>query len=157
MTLHMSAMMLLLLSVAPVALAQAGAKLSDAEQQVQQLNAAEVQAFLKQDPAAMERIWSDDMRVTNPLNQLVTKQDVLGMMKSGFLVITSYDRRIEYMQDYGDIVVVAGSETVLWGGKMPVAGKTQELRFTAVWRKQDGRWQEVLRHANIIPQNRPSA
>jgi hypothetical protein len=53
---------------------------------------------------------------------------------------------------YGDTVIVAGNETVLWGGKMPTAGKTERLRFTAVWMKQNGRWQEVARHANIIPQ-----
>jgi hypothetical protein len=48
-------------------------------------------------------------------------------------------------------VIAAGSETVVWGGKMPNAGKTEHLRFTAVWMKQGGRWQEVARHANIVP------
>ena len=52
------------------------------------------------------------------------------MVKSGFLVITSYDRQIEYVRVYGDTVIAAGSETVVWGGKMPNAGKTEHLRFT---------------------------
>ena len=47
---------------------------------------------------------------------------------------------------YGDTVIVAGSETALWGGRMPNAGKTEHLRFTAIWMKQRGRWQEVVRH-----------
>ena len=62
----------------------------------------------------------------------MTKQQVLGMIASGFLVITSFDREIEYLRVYGDIVIVAGGETVVWGGKMPNAGKTEHLRFTAV-------------------------
>jgi hypothetical protein len=74
------------------------------------------------------------------------------MVESGFLVITSYDRQIEYARVYGDTVILAGSETVTWGGKMPNAGKVEHLRFTAVWMKQSGRWQEVARHANILPQ-----
>ena len=74
------------------------------------------------------------------------------MVKSGFLVITSYDRQIEYVRVYGDIVIAAGRETVIWGGKMPNAGKTEHLRFTGIWMKQGGRWQEVARHANIVPQ-----
>lgn len=100
----------------------------------------------------MARVWSDDMVVTNPLNKFVTKQQVLGTVKSGFLVITAYDRRIEYVRVYGDTVIVAGSETVTWGGQMPNAGKAENLRFTAIWIKQQGRWQEVARHANIVPQ-----
>jgi len=123
-----------------------------AEQEVRDLSAEEVQAFLHRDPKAMARLWSDDLVVTNPLNKFVNKQQVLGMAESGFLVITSYDRRIEYARVHGDTVILAGSETVVWGGKMPNAGKTEELRFTAVWMKQSGRWQEVARHANIVPQ-----
>jgi hypothetical protein len=74
------------------------------------------------------------------------------MVESGFLVITSLDRQIEYLRVYGDTVLVAGRETAQWGGKMPNAGKTEHLRFTSVWMQQEGRWQEVARHANIIAQ-----
>ena len=127
-------------------------KQASAEQAVRQLNTEEVQAFLQKDAAAMARVWSDDMVVTNPLNKFVTKQQVLGMVQSGFLVITAYDRRIEYVRVYGDTVIVAGSETVTWGGKMPNTGKVENLRFTGIWMKQQGHWQEVARHANIVPQ-----
>lgn len=131
--------------------AQATDKDKHAEEEVRRLNSEEVSAFLHRDSAAMARLWSDDMVVTNPLNKFVTKKDVLGMMESGFLVITSYDRRIEYMRVYGNTVIVAGAETVTWGGKMPNAGKAENLRFTAIWMRQNGRWQEVARHANIVP------
>jgi hypothetical protein len=100
----------------------------------------------------MARLWSDDLVVTNPLNKFVNKHQVLEMVESGFLVITSYDRQLEYIRTNGDTVIVAGSETVVWGGKMPNAGKTEHLRFTGIWLKQGGRWQEVARHANIVPQ-----
>lgn len=126
---------------------------ASAEQEVRKLNADEVEAFLQNDPKSMARLWSDDLVVTNPLNKFVNKRQVLGMVESGFLVITSYDRQIEYLRLYDDgTVIVAGSETVKWGGKMPNAGKTEHLRFTGVWMKQAGRWQEVARHANIVPE-----
>jgi uncharacterized protein (TIGR02246 family) len=140
------------LSVIPVSVsAQAKNQGKSAEAEVRRLNKNEVDAFLHKDTKAMARIWSDDLVVTNPLNKFVTKKDILGMAESGFLVITSYDRRIEYLRVYGVMVVVAGSEEVVWGGQMPNAGKTEHLRFTAVWMKQDGRWQEIARHANIVP------
>jgi Domain of unknown function (DUF4440) len=122
------------------------------EQDVRKLNAEEVAAFLSNDPKSMSRVWSDDFVVTNPLNKFVTKQQVLGMVQSGFLVITSYDRQIEYVRVYNDAVIVTGRETVVWGGKMPNAGRTEHLRFTAVWMQQQGRFQEVARHANVVPQ-----
>jgi ketosteroid isomerase-like protein len=123
-----------------------------AEDAVRQANAEEIQAFLDNDPKAMARLWSDEFVVTNPLNKFVNKSQVLGMVQSGFLVITSYDRHIDYVRIDGDFAIVAGVETVTWGGKMPNAGKTQQLRFTAVWKnQQQGQWQEIARHANIVP------
>ena len=123
-----------------------------AEVEVRRLNGEEVQAFLQKDAQTMARLWSDDLVVTNPLNRFVNKQQVLGMVESGFLVITSYDRQIEYARVYGDTVIVAGRETVVWGGRMPNAGKAELLRFTGVWMRQRGRWQQVARHANVVPQ-----
>jgi len=123
-----------------------------AEEEVRRLNNEEVEAFLHKDSKAMARLWSDDFVVTNPLNKFLNKQQVLGMMESGFLVIASYDRQVEYLRFYGDVAIAAGREAVLWGGKMPNAGKTEHLRFTGIWMKQGGRWQEVARHANIVPQ-----
>jgi len=140
------------LSVPAQVLAPTTEKDKPAEDEVRRLNAEEVEAFLHSDPKAMERLWSDDFVVTNPLNKFVNRQQVLGMVQSGFLVITSLDRRIEYVRVYGNTVIVAGSETVLWGGKMPNAGKTEHLRFTGIWMKEGGRWQQVARHANIVPQ-----
>jgi ketosteroid isomerase-like protein len=122
------------------------------EQELRRLNTEEPDAFLHKDAKALADLWSDDLVVTNPLNEFVTKQQILGMVESGFLVITSYVRSIEYVRVYGDTVIVAGSETVVWGGKMANAGKVEHLRFTGVWIKQAGRWQEVARHANIVRQ-----
>ena len=123
-----------------------------AEAEVRQLSADEVQAFLRRDAAVMARLWSDDFVVTNPLNQFVTKRQVLEMVQSGVLVITSFDRQIEYVKVYDDTVILAGRETVVWGGKMPNAGQTEQLRITAVWMNQGGRWQQAARHANIVPE-----
>lgn len=141
--------------LAPLAVAQVKAPASKAsksvEEEIRLLNAEEVNAFVHQDPREMARLWSDDFVVTNPLNKFVDKKAVLGMVESGFLVITAYERQIEYVHVFGSTVIVAGAETVTWGGKMPNAGKTEHLRFTAVWMLQHGRWQQVARHANIVP------
>src|SRR5947208_16928668 len=107
------AVLLILTSALDFAQAAATATPDDkhVEEEIRQLNGEEVDAFLHKDARAMARIWPDDFVVTNPLNKLVTKQQVLGMVKSGFLVITSFDRQIEYLRIYGDIVMVAAGET----------------------------------------------
>jgi len=121
------------------------------EADVRAASAAEVDAFLRRDAATMAGLWSDDFVVTNPLNQFVTKAQVLKLVSSGVLVITAFTRELEYAKVYGDTVILAGRETVVWGGKMPNADRTEHLRITAVWMKQQGRWQQVARHANIVP------
>ena len=122
-----------------------------AEAAVRQASAQEVKAFKDNDAGELAKLWSDDMVVTNPLNKFVTKQQVLGMVKSGVLTFTADDRVIEYAHVYGNTVILAGNETVTWGSKMPHAGKTERILFTAVWMKRAGRWQEVARHANVVP------
>jgi len=114
-------------------------------------NAREVAAFMAVDVKALEGLWADGMVVTNPLNQFVTKSQVLGMVASGVLRFASYDRKIEYIGAYGDIAIVAGAESVVWAGKMPMAGQSSRLRFTGVWQRSGSGWREVARHANIIP------
>jgi ketosteroid isomerase-like protein len=121
------------------------------EAEVRRASDEEVQAFLRKDSKALARLWSDDFVVTNPLNQFVTKQQVLGMVDSGVLIITSFERQVEYLKVYGNTVIVAGRESAIWGGKMPSAGRSESLRFTAIWMKQQDRWQEVARHANVLP------
>ena len=133
---------------APVLQEPAGGR--DAEQAVRALSAQEVDAFLRKDRQRLAILWSEDFVVTNPLNRLAKKMDVLAMIDSGFLVITEYERRIEYVRAEKDLVILAGSETVTWGGAMPGAGTPQQLRFTAVWRRVPGGWQQIARHANAI-------
>ena len=122
------------------------------EEQIRRLNAQEVEALLHNDVKTLGVLWSDDFVVTNPFNKFVNKRQVLSMIASGKLAISSLERQIEYVHVYGDTVIVAGSESATWAGKMPNAGQTSHLRITSVWMKQAGRWQQVARHANIVVQ-----
>src|SRR5262245_30717522 len=120
------------------------------ESEVRTVSAQEVEALMHNDLRTLRRLWSDEFVVTNPLNKFVNRQQVVELIESKTLAFTSYDRQIEYVRIYDATAIVTGSETVIWAGKMSNAGKTSHLRFTAVWLKQEGRWQEVARHANIV-------
>jgi ketosteroid isomerase-like protein len=120
------------------------------EDEIRRLNTQEVEGLLKNDVKTLSALWSDDLVVTNPFNKFINKQQVVQMTASGTLAFSSYKRDVEYVRVYGDTAVVAGSETVVWAGKLPTAGQTSNLRFTSVWRKQGKTWQQVARHANMI-------
>lgn len=139
---------LLLLSAGPT-LGQSN-QVPEIEREIRALNAREVDALLRNDVATLNGLWSNDFVVTNPFNKFIDKKQVVGMTASGNLAFTSYDRQIEYVRVYGDTAVVSGAETVAWAGKMPNAGTTSRLRFTAIWMKQDGRWQQIARHASMV-------
>jgi len=137
--------------VAGTAVAEPRVSPPNQDPELRQANAREVSAFMATDPVALAQLWSDDFLVTNPLNQVATKSQVLAMVKDGMLSFKSYGRTIEYIEHYGDIAIVIGSEAVEWSGKMPLAGKVLPLRYTAIWQHGKGGWQEVARHANIVP------
>ncbi|HEY0780746.1 MAG TPA: hypothetical protein VGD56_22505 [Gemmatirosa sp.] len=80
-----------------------------------------------------------DRHAPTPQNTSVNKQQVLGIIAAGTLAVPSYVRRIEYVHAYGDVVVVAKSETMAWAGTLPMAGPTSSLRFTALWMACGGR------------------
>lgn len=121
------------------------------EASLRAVNASELADFMAADTKGLDGLWADSFVVTNPLNRLATKAQVLDMVGSGVLRFTSLERKIEYVRFYGDIAVVAGTETAVWAGKMPMAGKASQLRFTAVWQRSGTGWLEIARHANIIP------
>ena len=114
-------------------------------------NDQEVAAFMARDTQSLSRLWADDFMVTNPLNKVATKAEVLSMVRDGMLSFKSYQRNIEHIRQYGDIAVIIGNENVEWAGKMPLAGRVLPLRFSAVWLHTRGHWLQVARHANVVP------
>lgn len=145
-----------LAGVAPrIATAQATSRTTTADmsaEEVRRLSSEEVEAFVQKDLKTMATLWSDDLVVTNSANTFLNKQQLLRMVESGLLAIASYDRHVDYLRTYGDMVIVAGRETIIWVGILPNAGKTEHLRFTGIWMKQGGRWREIARHASIATQ-----
>jgi hypothetical protein len=144
------AMVVLTLIMTCISFSSAQNKERHVAAELRRVNGQEVAGLLRNDVTLLRRIWSDKLVVTNPLNNFVNKQDVLRLIESGILAFSSYERTLDYIHVYGNIAVVAGSETVVWAGKMPNAGRESHLRFTGIWMRQKGHWQQVARHANIV-------
>jgi ketosteroid isomerase-like protein len=137
-----------------VAAARAGAAPPDAagswEQEVRAAEQKHRAAFLAQDVAALQAMFSDDFVVNSPLNAVVDKARLLDMVRKGVLAISSFEQNIEQVRRYGDVVVVMGADSVVYAAPSPNAGRTDRRRFTDLWRSEGGRWRFVARQASII-------
>jgi len=120
------------------------------EQEVRAAEQKHRAAFLAQDVAALQAMFSDDFVVNSPLNSIVDKARLLDMVRKGVLTISSFEQNIEQVRRYGDVVVVMGADSVVYAAPSPNAGRTDRRRFTDLWRSEGGRWRFVARQASII-------
>jgi ketosteroid isomerase-like protein len=124
------------------------------EQTIRKLEAAEANAILRGDVAALEKLWADDFTVNNPQNQISRgRKEVLDRVRSGLIKYSSFAREIESVRLYGDTVIVMGLEVVAPIGDAPGAGQALRRRFTNIWMKRNGKWLLTARHASVICQN----
>jgi hypothetical protein len=142
-------MILAVLTVLGMSLA-AQTNASATDEAVRKLHDDERVALDKRDIPVLERCFADGFVVTNPFNKFMNKQQVLDGVRSDMIAVKNFKRRLDYVRIYGDMAIVAGTETGVWAGKMPLAGQPVDLRITGVARKVNGQWVEVARHASVI-------
>jgi len=119
--------------------------MTDDEKQIRQLHAELCQAVLDGDVATLDRLWSDDFVVANPLHHIFAKAQVLGAIEDGRIHHASYERRIDYLRVDGDTAVVMGGETVVDDGA------SIARRYTEVWLRREGQWRQTARHTHVVP------
>jgi ketosteroid isomerase-like protein len=121
-----------------------------AEQVVRRLHNELVQAQLKGDAVALDRIWADDHTFTNPLGVVQTKAERLGEIKSG-------DRRLEFFS-VADVQVRVYGNTAVVTSHATLKGQRQGHDFSGQYRGIDvyvnnrGQWQVVAAQATRIVQ-----
>jgi ketosteroid isomerase-like protein len=120
------------------------------EQEIRAAEKLHLKAFLDKDMTALDSLVSDDFVVNSPRNSVITKQQLLGMVRDGVLAISSFDQAIEAVRRFGDIVTVMGEDRLTYIAPSPNAGQTHRRRFTDIWRRQDGRWRFIARQASLI-------
>jgi len=118
------------------------------EKKIRKLEQAEVDALLRNDLAAMEKLWAEDYTVNNPRNEVGKASD--GPIRAGIRTYSSFLREIERVLIHGNTIIVMGRETVVPKGSSPDAGQTIYRRFTNIWMRKNGKWLLTARHANVI-------
>ena len=125
------------------------------EIEVRALEQTVVTAILNADTNTLKRVWAPEFLVNNPRNDISGNRDsVLLVQKAGTIDYSKFERVIERMQFQNNLVITMGHELFASRNDMPgvKAGQVYKRRFTNIWLRKNGRWQQIARHASIICQ-----
>lgn len=121
------------------------------EQEIRALDAQEAEAMLAADLATLGRLWSSGFVVNAPDNTVKAKEQVLEAVRDSRITYSAFTRTVERVVVQGDLAISMGGETVVPEGDPGGAGKEVPHRYSHVWRKIDGSWLLIARHANEVP------
>jgi ketosteroid isomerase-like protein len=122
------------------------------ETTIRSLEEQERTAVLKEDVPALERLWSEQLIVNTPQNEIsADRAVVLDRVKRGLIRYSQFDRQIEVIRLSGDLAIVMGSETIVRKGDATGTPSAVHRRFTNIWRQSAQGWHLIARHANVVP------
>jgi ketosteroid isomerase-like protein len=119
----------------------------DAKKAVLAAEQAFVDAMIKADKVALEKLLADDLVYVHSSSKAETKAEVLQVISSGSATYESIEFRDTAVRQYGDVVITNHKAVI----KTKQTG-VSNLFVTHVWVKNKGGWQFASRHAARLPQ-----
>jgi ketosteroid isomerase-like protein len=124
--------------------AEAPPATEDVEAIVSQLERDWVNAIVKKDTAALDRLLAAEFNGTSPTAHVYGKAMAIDDLSRGTYVVESMNLDEVSVNAYGDVAVAFTSqEEKSRYGNQDVSG---HYHYTDVWAKKDGRWQAVASH-----------
>jgi ketosteroid isomerase-like protein len=130
--------------------------LSGAEQEVRKLEREWLDAYEKNDAAAMDRIVAEGFTITFPNGGVQTKPQLMSMIRAPRKgPPPKFHTEGVESRAYGDTVILTGRVV----GEFQQDGKTVRdvSRYTDTYVKMKGRWQVVASHLSNVEAPRPPA
>ncbi|MGZ5221357.1 MAG: nuclear transport factor 2 family protein [Bacteroidia bacterium] len=128
---------------------------SKTEAKIRALEQTGAKAILNGDTNTLKQLWAPEFLVNTPRNEITgTRDSILLIQKAGMIDYSIYEKVIERMQFQKNMVITMGHETIVSRNDTPAAraGQVYKRRFTNIWMKKNGKWQQIARHASIICQ-----
>lgn len=125
----------------------------DTETEIRALEQNVVKAILNGDTNTLKQLWAPEFLVNNPRNEIsVNRNEVLRLQKAGMIDYSSFEKAIEQIQVQKSFVITMGQETIVSKNDIPgvKAGVPFKRRFTNIWMKKNGKWQQIGRHASVV-------
>lgn len=108
------------------------------------------EAHVQGNANALDSLWADDLIVTVPNMTVMTKQDVIGILRSGRMKFKHYQTSDIRIRVYGDAAVVTGQ--LQRTRNINSRDVDDNWRFTKVYIRRVGKWQVVAWHASTVAQ-----
>lgn len=105
-------------------------------------------SLMKKDRATMERLYADDYMYTHSNGRVLNKAQEIAEAMSPDQAWTAHKSDDMKVRLFGNVAVVTGVSTLTGSAKGYVAGPR---RFTEVWVKRSGRWQQVGGQSTLVP------
>lgn len=125
------------------------------EKEIRRLEQEVVTAVLKADTVSLKKLWAPEFLLNNSGNKMVGNRDsVLLTQKAGAMDYSNFERFVERVQIQKGLVITMGYEVFISRVDLPEANADEayRCRFTNIWMKKKGRWQQIARHVSIICQ-----
>ena len=106
-----------------------------------------VDAMIKRDKAALEKVLADDLVYIHSSSKSESKAEVIQVITSGSTTYESIEFRDTTVRQYGDVIITNHKATI----KTKQTG-VANLLVTHVWAKNKGGWQFASRQASRLPQ-----
>ncbi len=133
----------LLTAATVIAAAQMVARdtVTTAEEEIRRLENEQVDARLRRDFAALDRIWADEFVFTNSRGSVRSKAQVLADYQADSTLFDQYSIADLRIRIYGDAGVVTGRRQE----KARIRGepRADDVRFIRVYVKRNGQWKVV--------------
>jgi ketosteroid isomerase-like protein len=105
-------------------------------------------SLIKKDRATMERLYASDYMYTHSNGNVLNKTQEIAEAMSPDQAWTAHTSDGMKVRVYGDVAVVTGVSTLTGSAKGYASGPR---RFTEIWVKRNGRWQEVGGQSTLVP------
>ena len=105
-------------------------------------------SLIKKDRATMERLYADDYMYVHSNGTVHNKAQDIAESMSPDQAWTAHKSEDLKVHVYGNVAIVTGVSTLTGSAKGYVSGPR---RFTEVWVRRAGRWQEVGGQSTIVP------
>lgn len=111
---------------------------------------AEIDAILRNDLEALDRLWSEELVMSSNENLIFTKAQVFGFFQNGLVQLERLERSVSKHIVKGDTVFLIGNQQMLPRAGSAIigaeAGKLVISSFMAGWMREDGAWKLVAWH-----------
>ena len=120
------------------------------EQEVRKLERAWLDAYVKNDAEAMNKIVADDFTITFPNGSIEIKPQILDSLKpSRNSPPPKFHTEEVQARVYGDTVILIGRVITEW--QQNGQPMKEQNRYTDTYVKRNGRWQVVASHLSDVP------